>query len=251
MSDYDGYFDLLRKSKKTVALTGAGISTLSNIRDFRSSTGLYNDKYGNIPVEKLLDKEFFLSHPELFYSWARNEWYKDTEYEPSIVHKALFRMEDKGLLNEGIYTQNIDSLHEKAGSVKVYELHGSLRTSSCVLCGRKYSFDETRKRIKDSSVPKCDCGGLLKCDIVFYSENLDEKIINMAYKTFSSAELCIVLGTSLTVNPASSLPYLTLRNGGNVVICNRDKTYIDDEASFVFRDLKEWGEKTYKYLLSC
>lgn len=251
MSDYDGFFKLLKESRKTVVLTGAGISTLSGIRDFRSSTGLYNEKFGNIPVEKLLDKPFFLAHPELFYSWARTEWYSDTVYEPSIVHKALSLMEEKGLLNEGIFTQNIDSLHEKAGSRNVYELHGSLRTSTCVLCGRRYTFDETRERLKESDYPRCNCGGLLKPDIVFYSENLDEYIINKAYDVFSKADLAVVLGSSLTVNPASSLPFLTLRSGGNVVICNRDRTYVDDKASFVFRDLKEWGEKTYNFLFSC
>lgn len=249
MSNYDCFFDLLEKSKSIVVLTGAGISTLSGIPDFRSEGGIYSEKFGSLSVESLLDIDFFLTHPEEFYAWARNGWYSDKEYKPNIVHETLVLMEKKGLLTEGIFTQNIDSLHTYAGSGKVYELHGTLRTSTCITCHRKYSFEETRDRLKGSLHPKCDtCHSLLKPDIVFYGESLDENILNKAYRAFENAELCIVLGTSLVVNPVATLPWLSANNNKSVVIVNRDSTYLDDKASFVFRDLKKWGEKTYSFL---
>lgn len=251
MSNYDSFFDLLKSSRSTVVLTGAGISTLSGIPDFRSEGGVYSEKFGSLSVESLLDIDFFLSHPEEFYAWARNGWYSDKEYKPNVVHNALVLMEKKGLLSEGIFTQNIDSLHTYAGSGKVYELHGTLRTSSCTSCHRKYSFSETRERLKGNPYPKCDyCHTLLKPDIVFYGESLDEGILNRAYRSFENAELCIVLGTSLVVNPVATLPWVSVNNNKKVVIVNRDETYLDNKAQFVFRDLKQWGDKTLSFLQS-
>lgn len=251
MSDYTHFFDLLSSSRRIVVLTGAGISTLSGIPDFRSEGGVYSEKFGSLSVESLLDIDFFLSHPEEFYAWACNGWYSDKEYKPNIVHEALVLMEKKGKLSDGIFTQNIDSLHTYAGSRKVYELHGTLRTSSCISCHRKYTFAETRERLRDNAYPKCDyCHSLLKPDIVFYGENLDESILDRAYRSFEEADLCIVLGTSLVVNPVATLPWLSVNNNKKVVIVNRDSTYLDNRASFVFKDLKEWGEKTYSFLQS-
>ena len=251
MTDYNTLFSLITSSKRTVVLTGAGISTLSGIPDFRSANGIYSKSFGSLSVESLLEIDFFLSHPEEFYRWARDGWYSSAVYKPSIVHEALKLMEDKGMLSEGIFTQNIDSLHTDCGSKKVYELHGTLRTSTCTLCGKKFTFDETRKRLDGSDYPKCDCGGLIRSDIVFYGEGLNQDILERAYSSFESAELVIVLGTSLVVSPASQLPYLTQRSGGKIVIVNRDCTYLDSYAFLIFRDLQEWGEKTYNFLSSC
>lgn len=252
MSDYDSFFKLLKSSARTAVLTGAGISTLSGIPDFRSSGGIYSKKFGSLPVESLLEIDFFLSHPEEFYSWARDGWYSSAVYKPSIVHETVKRMEEKGLLSDGVWTQNIDSLHTYCGSEKVYELHGTLRTSTCTECGRKYTFDKTRSALKNSAYPRCtECGGLIRPDIVFYGESLDGSLIEKAHSVMSSVDLVIVLGSSLVVNPVASLPLLTLYGGGNVVIVNRDRTYLDDKAAFVFDDLKEWGEKTGEFLEKC
>ncbi len=247
LSDYDNFFSLVESSERTVVLTGAGISTLSGIPDFRSSNGIYSKKFGSLSVEALLDIDFFLQHPEEFYNWARDGWYSNTLYKPSIVHEALKRMEDKGFLSDGIFTQNIDSLHTDCGSKKVYELHGTLSTSSCTRCGRKYTFEETRNRLFSSDYPHCDCGSLLRPDIVFYGEGLDSTILNKAYSSFEKCDLVIVLGTSLVVNPVAQLPYLASQSGSRIVIVNRDKTYLDSSASLIFRDLQQWGEKTYNF----
>lgn len=252
LSDYDSFFSLLKSSRRTAVLTGAGISTLSGIPDFRSSGGVYSKKFGNISVEELLDIDFFMQHPDEFYAWARDGWYSDAVYKPSIVHEALKLMEDRNLLSDGIWTQNIDSLHTYCGSRQVYELHGTLRTSTCTVCGRKYSFEETRERLGNIAYPHCDyCHGLLRPDIVFYGENLDGSLINRSYSVFSEVDLTIILGSSLVVNPVASLPQFTLYNGGKIVIVNRDRTYLDSKAQLKFCDLREWGEKTYEFLLKC
>lgn len=250
MSDYEEFFNLIKSSRRIVAFTGAGISTLSGIPDFRSSNGIYSKKFGTLDVEDLLDIDFFRKHPEEYYAWAKKGWYSDEVYKPNIVHYVLRDMEKKGLLSDGVFTQNIDSLHTYAGSKEVYELHGTLRTSSCIKCGRKYSFEETRRRLKNNPYPVCDCGGILKSDIVFYGESLDEEILSRAYWSFGKSDLALVLGSSLVVNPAASLPAITLQNGGKIVIVNRDETYLDHRASFIFRDLEEWGKEMEKFLLN-
>lgn len=247
--EFSLFLSMLESSKRTVVLTGAGISTLSGIPDFRSSNGVYSKKFGNLNVEDLLDISFFKAHPEEFYSWAKDGWYNMENYKPNIIHHVLHLMENKGLLTEGIFTQNIDSLDRKEGSKKVYELHGSLSKSICLECGREYSYEETKEKILSNGVPYCTyCKGLLKPDIIFYGENLNEYIIRKAQEAFTSADLAIVLGSSLVVNPARSLPYFTLYNNKKVVIVNRDETYLDDKACFVFRDLEEWGKEMLDYL---
>ncbi len=252
MTDWEKFTDLLSSSKRIGVLTGAGISTLSGIPDFRSADGIYSKKFGDLRVEDLLDIDFFMKHPEEFYRWARDGWYSDAVYKPNIVHESLRLMEEKGILTDGIWTQNIDSLDTYCGSKKVYELHGTLRNSTCTVCGRSYTFDETRERLKGHDYPTCPyCSGLLRPDIVFYGENLDSRLLDKAWDTFSSVDLTIVLGSSLVVNPVASLPNLALQSGGKVVIVNRDKTYLDNRMSVIFRSLEEWGEKMYNFLQSC
>ena len=248
-SDYESFFEALVNSKKTVVLTGAGISTLSGIKDFRSSNGLYSKDFGHMRVEDILDIDFFLAHPSVFYSWAKDAWYNMHDYSPNIVHRVLRVMEEKGYLSEGIFTQNIDGLHTREGSKKVYELHGTIERSICTKCGESFSFDWTKELVDKSVIPMCPhCGGLVKPDIVFYGENLDPTLLYKADSSFHSPDLCIILGSSLVVQPASSLPYRALQSGGKVCIVNRDRTYIDDYVSWRFDSLDEWGKKLWDYL---
>lgn len=249
MSDYVSLIDAIKESKKTVVLTGAGISTLSGIKDFRSSNGLYTEKFGHMRVEDILDIDFFLSHPSVFYSWAKDAWYNMHDYKPNVIHRVLKIMEEKNLLSEGIFTQNIDGLHTRAGSKKVYELHGTIERSLCVKCNESFSFDWTKDLVDKNVIPMCPhCGGLVKPDIVFYGENLDHDNLLRADNAFYAPDLCIVLGSSLVVQPAASLPYRAFKTNGKICIVNRDRTYLDDYATWHFDDLKEWGEKIEELL---
>ena len=170
-SDYTSFFDALDKSKKTVVLTGAGISTLSGIKDFRSSNGLYSQEFGHMRVEDILDIDFFLKHPSVFYSWAKDAWYNMHDYKPNVVHRVLRIMEEKGLLSEGIFTQNIDGLHTREGSKNVFELHGTIERSICTKCGESFSFQWTKELVDRDVIPMCPhCRGLIKPHIVFYGE---------------------------------------------------------------------------------
>ena len=248
-SEYTSFFDALDKSKKTVVLTGAGISTLSGIKDFRSSNGLYSQEFGHMRVEDILDIDFFLKHPSVFYSWAKDAWYNMHDYKPNVVHRVLRIMEEKGLLSEGIFTQNIDGLHTREGSKNVFELHGTIERSICTKCGESFSFQWTKELVDRDVIPMCPhCGGLVKPDIVFYGEGLDSSLLYKADKSFLSPDLCIVLGSSLVVQPAASLPYRAFRSGGKICIVNRDETYLDEYAHWHFDDLDEWGRKTEEYL---
>lgn len=249
MTDYKPFFELLESSKRIAVLTGAGVSTLSGIPDFRSSGGLYSQKFGHMSVEELLDIDFFMAHPDEFYKWAKGNWYILEEYEPNIIHKTLKRLEDIGKLSEGIFTQNIDNLHQKAGSRKVYELHGSLKAGYCTCCHSYKSYDEISGYVNQDVVPVCDrCGSVIKPDIVFYGENLDMTTLNRGEFAFQNADLAIVLGSSLIVNPAAALPYIAVRNRKKVVIVNRDKTYLDEYADLKYNDLEEFFIELNKYL---
>lgn len=241
--------ELIKSSEKIVALTGAGVSTLSGIPDFRSSNGVYSKKFGKVSVEELLDIDFFKKHPEEFYLWAKDGWYKMHDYKPSCVHKALSLMEEKGKLSGGIFTQNIDGLHTRSGSKNVKELHGSIESAICTGCGEKFTYDYVKKLIDKDIVPICPyCGSLIKPDIVFYGEGLDSTLLSEAEYEFSSSDLVLVLGSSLVVNPAASLPYISVQCGKKIILVNRDKTYLDKYATLHFRDLSEFGEKLLKML---
>lgn len=249
LSDYDKLEELIKNSKHIVSLTGAGVSTLSGIRDFRSSNGIYTEKFGKISVEELLDISFFRKNPGEFYSWAKGEWYKMHDYEPSIIHKVLKVMEDKGKLSGGIFTQNIDGLHTRCGSKNVKELHGSIEKGVCLGCGEKFTFDYMKKLVDKDIVPICPyCGSLIKPDIVFYGEGLDSRLLDEGEYEFSSSDLVLVLGSSLVVNPAASLPYISYQNGKKIVLVNRDDTYLDNYSTLHFRDLSEFGEKLLNIL---
>ena len=249
MSDFAAFKDIYSRSRRIVVLTGAGVSTLSGIPDFRSSTGLYSKEFGSMSVESILDIDFFSSHPDVFYSWAKEYWFQMDSFEPNIIHTVFAKAEADGKLTEGIFTQNIDGLHQKAGSKKVYELHGSVRNGYCMNCRRHYGYSFMAEMVNGGAVPVCgSCGGVVKPDIVFYGEPLDSTTLMRAENAFASADLAIVLGSSLVVNPAASLPYISARAGKDIVIVNRDRTYIDDYAALRFTDLEEFFEDFALYI---
>jgi len=233
---YEELKDLLAHSKHTVAFTGAGISTLSGIRDFRGKNGVYLQPWHGKPVEEILSLDCFLSEPELFYGWAKEFIYRLEEFHPAAVHRALAGLEAHGMLR-AVYTQNIDLLHQKAGSRTVYEVHGSPAHHRCLHCGRRFPYAEIAPLVLADEIPHCSCGGLIKPDIVFYGENLDEALLEQAFAELGRAELLLVLGSSLSVQPAASLPLATLRGGGNVVIVNAQPTPLDRYAKLRFDDL--------------
>jgi NAD-dependent deacetylase len=238
MKDIDKLINLIKTSSQTTVLTGAGISTLSGIKDFRSSNGMYSKKYKHLNVEEILNYEFFFSNPEIFYSWAKDNWYDMEKYEPNIVHNTLTKLQNLNLVGD-IFTQNIDMLHTKANSKNIYEVHGSIKDHYCTKCNRTYSYEEIAPIVKKGQVPRCKvCNGLIKPKIVFYGESLDYGILERAYKSFSKSDLAIVLGSSLVVQPAASFIMYTINNGGKTVIVNKDPTSFDMYATLRFTDLK-------------
>ena len=241
MNDISRFLSLLDSARRVVVLTGAGVSTLSGIPDFRSSSGLYSKEFGSMSVEEILDIDFFKDHPDVFYDWAREYWFQMDRYEPNIIHRTLARMEEPGKLSEGIFTQNIDSLHRKAGSRRVYELHGSLRDGYCIGCHRHYDYSYLASAVNKGIVPVCQtCGSLVKPDIVFYGESLNTTMLMRGENAFTNADLAIILGSSLVVNPAAALPYRSVMAGRDIVIVNRQPTYLDSYAALHFDDLESF-----------
>ena len=227
---------MIKESKNIVAFTGAGISTLSGIKDFRSEDGLYNMKY-KFPPEEILSRGFFLDKTEEFY-----EFYKDKmnclKNKPNIVHYYLMQLEKEGKL-KAVITQNIDGLHTKAGSKNVLELHGSVYRNNCMDCGKSYDAEFV---FNSKGVPRCTCGGIIKPDVVLYEESLDDEVMRETIKAISSCDLLLILGTSLTVYPASS--FVNYYQGNKLVIINNMLTGYDRRANLVIhKDLKEVFEK--------
>ncbi len=219
---------MVEMSNNIVFFGGAGVSTESGIPDFRSKDGLYNQKY-DYPPEEILSHTFFVNHTEEFY-----KFYKDKldcqKYEPNITHKKLAELEQKGKL-KAVVTQNIDGLHQKAGSKVVYELHGSVLRNYCMKC---HKFYDANYIFTSTGVPKCDCGGTVKPDVVLYEEGLDDSTISGAISSIMSADMLIVAGTSLTVQPASGL--IRYYQGSRLVLINRDSTPYDSYADLVIND---------------
>ena len=239
---------MIKGARSAVVLTGAGISTLSGIPDFRSSKGLYSEKWGNLAVEEILSLSFFSKHPEVFYAWARDVWYGLEHYQPNVVHQALSSMEEKGYL-EGLFTQNIDMLHSKAGSKRCYEVHGSAKHHHCTHCNAYYSYEQIAPIVRSGEVPLCtQCNSVIKPDIVFYGENLDSMILFRAYEMFSHTDLCLVLGSSLVVQPAASFPSHAFQHGAPLVMVHAQKTGYDNAATLHFSDLNQFGEALASYL---
>lgn len=221
---FDRLKEIIDKSNYIVFFGGAGVSTESGVPDFRSVDGLYNQKY-KYPPETILSHSFFMRKPEEFY-----EFYKDKMLikgvEPNNAHKALAKLEQMDKL-KAVVTQNIDGLHQAAGSRNVYELHGSVHRNYCMKCNKFYDFEYI---CNSQGIPRCTCGGMIKPDVVLYEEGLDERTINESVRHISSADTLIIGGTSLAVYPAAGL--IQYFRGKNVLI-NKSSTPMDNQADLI------------------
>ena len=232
--------DLVKRASRIVAFTGAGVSTLSGIRDFRGKNGVYRQLWHGYQVEEILSLDCFRRRPELFYEWAKEFVYSLDDYRPGAMHTALAHLEEIGKLPLGIYTQNIDLLHQRAGSRQVYEIHGSPAQHHCLRCRRALPYAEVAPTVMAGEVPHCPkCGGVIKPDIVFYGENLDEDLLRKGFDVFAGADLALVMGSSLTVYPAAALPEAAAQNGVPLVIINEQPTHLDDPAVLRIESLEE------------
>ena len=207
---------------------GAGVSTESGIPDFRSVDGLYHQQYP-YPPETILSATFFHQHTEEFYRFYREKMLC-LDAQPNAAHRTLAQWERQGKLT-GIVTQNIDGLHQKAGSQAVWELHGSIHRNHCLQCRRSYPAETIAR---SSGIPRCTCGGIIKPDVVLYEEQLDGQVLAGAVEAISRADLMLVGGTSLSVYPAAGL--LSYFRGEHVVLINRSATPMDRQADLVIRD---------------
>ena len=216
------------ESQRIVFFGGAGVSTESGIPDFRSVDGLYNQKYA-WPPEQILSRTFFDAKPEEFYRFYRDKMLC-LDAQPNAAHKKLAELERAGKL-KAVVTQNIDGLHQAAGSREVLELHGSVHRNYCTRCGRFYSLDDI---LKADGVPVCDCGGVIKPDVVLYEEGLDQDVIQRSVEYISRADVLIIGGTSLTVYPAAGL--IDYYRGSKLVLINKSVTSRDGQADLVICD---------------
>ncbi len=218
----------VNEAGRIVFFGGAGVSTESGIPDFRSVDGLYHQKF-DYPPETIISHTFYEKKTDYFFRFYREKMLP-LGFEPNITHKVLARWEQEGRLS-AVVTQNIDGLHQKAGSKCVYELHGSVLRNYCVRCGKFYDAEFVKNA---DGIPKCSCGGIVKPDVVLYEESLDEDVIRGAVQAISKADLLIVGGTSLTVYPAAG--FLGYYRGSRLVLINRDPTPYDSSASLCIHD---------------
>ncbi|MDR0589104.1 MAG: NAD-dependent deacetylase [Spirochaetaceae bacterium] len=255
MDTVEKLFEKISGARHCIALTGAGISTLSGIRDFRGKNGLYQEE----GTEKIFDIDYFRMDPSFYYNAAASFIYNIHEKEPSVVHTTLGNLEQRGFL-KAVITQNIDLLHQKGGSRRVIEIHGSPSIHYCPACSDPFAiedlaaappgspfppgdlmrFEEVAGLVKAGELPRCvRCGGVLKPAITFFGESLPVRALRAAEDHARKADLMLVLGTSLTVYPAAALPEITLQAGGNIVIVNNQATPQDGRAALHFNDLRE------------
>ncbi|MBR4960129.1 MAG: NAD-dependent protein deacylase [Clostridia bacterium] len=221
--------EMLRPARRMVFFGGAGVSTESGIPDFRSKDGLYSQKY-DVPPETMLSHSYFIRHPEGFFRFYRYKmnalWAK-----PNTAHETLAQWEAEGRL-AAVVTQNIDGLHQAAGSRNVFELHGSTHRNYCMQCGKTYGpeaiFDS------EEPIPHCSCGGIIRPDVVLYEEGLDNATVQSAIRAIMEADVMIVAGTSLTVYPAAGL--LRYFGGDSLILINRDETAMDDQAALCIHE---------------
>ena len=218
----------IAESNSIVFFGGAGVSTESGIPDFRSVDGLYNQQF-EYPPEYIISHSFFKRDPSYFFRFYREKMLP-LGFEPNITHRKLAQWEEDGKLS-AVVTQNIDGLHQKAGSRTVYELHGSVLRNFCMKCGKFHSAEFVRDA---DGVPTCDCGGTVKPDVVLYEESLDQMTIEKSIRAISDADMLIVAGTSLTVYPAAGL--IRYYSGNKMVLINRDATPFDQKADLVIND---------------
>ena len=220
--------ELINQSNNIVFFGGAGVSTESGIPDFRSKDGLYNQKY-KYPPEEILSHSFFMSYTDEFFKFYKEKM-NSLKYEPNVTHVKLAKLEKEGKL-KAVITQNIDGLHQKAGSKNVYELHGSVLRNYCMKCHKFYDAEYV---FNSDSIPKCSCGGIIKPDVVLYEEALNEETLKNSIIAIQNADMMIVAGTSLTVYPASGL--INYFRGRNLVLINKDSTPYDNRANLVINE---------------
>lgn len=226
---YEELKKAINNSQSIVFFGGAGVSTESGIPDFRSTNGLYNQKY-KFPPETILSHTFFISNTKDFYDFYREKMLC-LDAKPNKAHLALARLEQSGKL-KGIVTQNIDGLHQAAGSEKVYELHGSVLRNYCMKCHKFYSAEYI---LESKAVPRCSCGGTIKPDVVLYEEGLDERTLTESIGLIASCDMLIVGGSSLNVYPAAGL--IRYFDGKYLVLINKSETSLDSQADIVIHDL--------------
>lgn len=214
--DVEKLQELIDQHDRIVFFGGAGVSTESGIPDFRSVDGLYNQKY-DYPPETILSHTFFMRHPEEFYRFYRDKMLA-LDAKPNAAHKKLSELEAAGKLT-GVVTQNIDGLHQAAGSKNVYEIHGSIHRNYCQKCGKFYDAAYVKN---SKGVPRCECGGVIKPDVVLYEESLDENMIDKSIRAISQADTLIIGGTSLVVYPAAG--FVDYFRGKHLVVINKSDT---------------------------
>lgn len=219
---------IIDNSRYIVFFGGAGVSTESGIPDFRSVDGLYNQKY-DYPPETILSHTFFMSKTEEFYRFYRDKMLF-TDKQPNAAHLALAKLEQSGKL-KAVITQNIDGLHQAAGSQKVYELHGSVHRNFCMDCGKAFGLEAV---LGSTGVPRCECSGVIKPDVVLYEEALNDEVVSGALHHIEHADTLIVAGTSLSVYPAAG--FLRYFQGEHIVLINRDETPLDGKADYISRE---------------
>lgn len=232
MNNMEKLKEIIKNSSNIVFFGGAGVSTESNIPDFRSAAGLYNSKDNfSYPPEVMLSHSFFCEHPEDFFAFYKNKMiYKDAK--PNAAHYAISRLEGFGKL-KAVITQNIDGLHQEAGSKNVIELHGSVHRNYCMKCNKFFDLDYVLNSVDD--VPRCDnCGGIVKPDVVLYEEALDMEAINKAINYVENADVLIIGGTSLAVYPAANL--IHYYKGNKLILINKSSTPYDNRASLVINN---------------
>ena len=218
----------IEESHNIVFFGGAGVSTESGIPDFRSVDGLYRQRF-EYPPETIISHSFYERNPEYFFRFYREKM-MPLGFEPNITHRTLAKWEAEGKLS-AVITQNIDGLHQKAGSKRVYELHGSVLRNFCIRCGKFHSAAFVKNC---DGIPKCECGGIVKPDVVLYEESLNGDTLEKSVEAIETADLMIVAGTSLTVYPAAGL--VNYYQGKRLVLINRDETPFDSRANLVLHE---------------
>ena len=228
MDKIDELIKMINDSKKIVVFTGAGVSTDSGLKDFRSDDGLYKQKY-KYPAEYMLSSDCFYREPSIFFDFYKTN-FNCLDIKPNDTHKFIKKLEDIGKL-DSIITQNIDGLHSKAGNKKIYEIHGTIYKNHCIKCDKEY---DAKYVFENKGIPKCKCGGIIKPNVVLYGEMLPEEAYMGGIYAISTCDMLIVEGSSLTVYPANSM--IDLFKGKYLVIINKDRTLYDNKADLVIND---------------
>lgn len=228
MNKIEKLAQIMKDSSNIVFFGGAGVSTESGLKDFRSKDGLYHEKY-DYPPEEILSHHFYLENTKEFYKFYKDKM-NSLNYKPNITHYVLAKLEEKGLL-KAIITQNIDGFHQMAGSKNVLELHGSILRNYCMKCNKFYDAEYIFSK---EDIPKCSCGGIIKPEVVLYEEPLDNEILKQAVKEISKADTLIIGGTSLNVYPAAGL--INYFQGKNLILINKEKTPYDNKCNLIIYD---------------